>query len=136
MHPEVRRHLTARQIAAALDYKNSLGLAGYFVDRVLAVYEKQKKEIQKSTPRAENPWCSRQWCKWPRSLEYRLLPVSRRRTTAAVVSRIGIVSAASGAASATVAGPFSEVRMASTPTTNPISMLPQSPRKMLAGGKL
>jgi 3-carboxy-cis,cis-muconate cycloisomerase len=41
-HPEVRRHLTGRQIAAALDYRNSLGLAGFFVDRVLAVYEKRK----------------------------------------------------------------------------------------------
>ncbi|HEY8148685.1 MAG TPA: adenylosuccinate lyase [Vicinamibacteria bacterium] len=40
-HPEVRRHLTARQIAAALDYENSLGLAGTFVDRVLAVYERK-----------------------------------------------------------------------------------------------
>jgi adenylosuccinate lyase len=46
VHPEVRRHLTARQIAAALDYKNSLGLSGYFVDRVLAVYEKQKKAVR------------------------------------------------------------------------------------------
>ena len=41
-HPDVRRHLTARQIAAALDYKNSLGLAGYFVDRVLTLYERTK----------------------------------------------------------------------------------------------
>jgi adenylosuccinate lyase len=41
-HPEVRRHLTPRQIAAALDYKNSLGLAGYFVDRVLTLYERTK----------------------------------------------------------------------------------------------
>jgi adenylosuccinate lyase len=42
-HPEVRRHLTPRQIASALDYRSSLGLAGYFVDRVLAAYERQKK---------------------------------------------------------------------------------------------
>jgi 3-carboxy-cis,cis-muconate cycloisomerase len=42
-HPDVRRQLTARQIASALDYKNSLGLAGFFVDRVLAAYERQKK---------------------------------------------------------------------------------------------
>jgi 3-carboxy-cis,cis-muconate cycloisomerase len=42
-HPEVRRHLGARQIAAALDYKKSLGLAGHFVDRVLAVYERGKR---------------------------------------------------------------------------------------------
>jgi 3-carboxy-cis,cis-muconate cycloisomerase len=39
-HPDVRRHLTARQIAAALDYRRALGLAGTFVDRVLAVYSK------------------------------------------------------------------------------------------------
>ena len=42
VHPEVRRHLAPREIAAALDYKNSLGLAGYFVDRVLARYERTK----------------------------------------------------------------------------------------------
>ncbi len=40
-HPDVRRHLTTRQIAAALDYKNSLGLAGYFVDRVLGRYARR-----------------------------------------------------------------------------------------------
>ncbi|PYQ38128.1 MAG: hypothetical protein DMF77_24910, partial [Acidobacteria bacterium] len=51
-HPDVRRHLTARQIAAALDYKNSLGLAGYFVDRVLAVYERQKRPAR---PRPRPP---------------------------------------------------------------------------------
>jgi len=51
-HPDVRRHLTARQIAAALDYKNSLGLAGTFVDRVLAVYERQKKPAR---PRPRPP---------------------------------------------------------------------------------
>ena len=38
-HPEVRRHLTPREIAAALDYKNSLGLAGYFVDQVLEAHD-------------------------------------------------------------------------------------------------
>jgi adenylosuccinate lyase len=43
VHPEVRRHLSAREIAAALDYRNSLGLAGHFVDRVLAVYERRIK---------------------------------------------------------------------------------------------
>ena len=42
VHPEVRRHLAPREIAAALDYKNSLGLAGYFVDRVLALYQRTK----------------------------------------------------------------------------------------------
>ena len=34
-HPDVRRHLKPREIEAALDYRNSLGLAGYFVDQVL-----------------------------------------------------------------------------------------------------
>ena len=42
-HPDVRRHLTARQIAAALDYGHSLGLAGLFVDRVLAAYERRRR---------------------------------------------------------------------------------------------
>jgi adenylosuccinate lyase len=48
-HPEVRRHLGAREIAAALDYKNSLGLAGYFVDRVLAFYERTKTRPPRRT---------------------------------------------------------------------------------------
>jgi adenylosuccinate lyase len=42
IHSDVRRHLAPREIAAALDYKNSLGLTGYFVDRVLALYERTK----------------------------------------------------------------------------------------------
>jgi 3-carboxy-cis,cis-muconate cycloisomerase len=42
-HPDVRRHLTRRRIAAALDYGNSLGLAGLFVDRVLAAYERRRR---------------------------------------------------------------------------------------------
>jgi adenylosuccinate lyase len=37
-HPEVRRHLDRRKIAAALDYRSSLGLAGHFVDEVLAAH--------------------------------------------------------------------------------------------------
>jgi len=41
-HPEVRRHLTRREIASALDYRRALGLAGYFVDRVLAEYDRTK----------------------------------------------------------------------------------------------
>jgi 3-carboxy-cis,cis-muconate cycloisomerase len=41
-HPEVRRHLTSRQTAKALDYRNALGLSGYFVDRVLADFHKQR----------------------------------------------------------------------------------------------
>jgi adenylosuccinate lyase len=47
VHPEVRRVLDPREIAAALDYKNSLGLAGYFVDRVLARYEPAKGKPKK-----------------------------------------------------------------------------------------
>ncbi|PYQ47960.1 MAG: adenylosuccinate lyase [Acidobacteria bacterium] len=54
VHPEVRRHLTARQIAAALDYRNSLGLAGYFVDRVLAVYEKKKTGARREVRRRKH----------------------------------------------------------------------------------
>jgi 3-carboxy-cis,cis-muconate cycloisomerase len=46
VHPEVRRHLTAREIGAALDYRNSLGLAGHFVDRVLAEYERRERGRQ------------------------------------------------------------------------------------------
>jgi 3-carboxy-cis,cis-muconate cycloisomerase len=37
-HPEVRRRLTARRIAAALDPRNGLGLCGHFVDRVVAAH--------------------------------------------------------------------------------------------------
>ena len=37
-------------------------------------------------------------------------------------------------ARAAVAGPLSELWMASTPMVRPTSMLPESPRKMLAGG--
>jgi adenylosuccinate lyase len=35
-HPEVRRHLRPAQIEAALTYENALGMAGFFVDAVLA----------------------------------------------------------------------------------------------------
>jgi len=38
-HPEVRKHLSRRQIDAALDYRRSLGLAGHFVGRVLAQHK-------------------------------------------------------------------------------------------------
>jgi adenylosuccinate lyase len=37
-HPEVLHHLSPKRIAAALDYRNSLGLAAHFVDRVLAAH--------------------------------------------------------------------------------------------------
>ncbi len=39
-HPEVRRHLGPREIEAALDYRNSLGLSAHFVDQVLRAHEK------------------------------------------------------------------------------------------------
>jgi adenylosuccinate lyase len=42
-HPEVQRHLTPRKIAAALDYRRSLGLAVLFVDRVVAAHEAEKR---------------------------------------------------------------------------------------------
>ena len=38
-HPEVRRHLRPREIEAALDYRNSLGLSAHFVDQVLLAHE-------------------------------------------------------------------------------------------------
>ena len=41
-HPEVRAHLTPRQLEAALDYRGSLGLAGPLVDRVLADWRRQR----------------------------------------------------------------------------------------------
>jgi len=42
-HPEVRRLLTPRRLDAALDYRNSLGLAGHFVDEVLAAHRATKR---------------------------------------------------------------------------------------------
>jgi adenylosuccinate lyase len=41
-HPEVRRLLSPRRLAAALDYRNSLGLAGHFVDQVLAAHTRKR----------------------------------------------------------------------------------------------
>jgi adenylosuccinate lyase len=41
-HPEVRRRLSEKEIAAALDYANSLGLAREFVDEVVKEYERTK----------------------------------------------------------------------------------------------
>ena len=49
---------------------------------------------------------------------------------------MGMVHKASGAASATVVGPFKEQRIAKAPTVMPISILPASPKKIEAGGKL
>lgn len=48
---EVKRHLTPRQLENALDYRNSLGRAGYFVDRVLRVYERPAREGPARRPR-------------------------------------------------------------------------------------
>lgn len=42
-HPDVRRRLTSRSLAAALDYRNSLGLAGHFVDEVVAAHREEKR---------------------------------------------------------------------------------------------
>ena len=41
-HPEVRRALSAAQIARALDYASSLGMTGLLVDRVLARHAQRK----------------------------------------------------------------------------------------------
>ena len=42
-HPEVRRRLSPRRLAAALDYRNSLGLATEFVDRVAAAHQAERR---------------------------------------------------------------------------------------------
>jgi adenylosuccinate lyase len=42
-HPEVRRRLTARRLATALDPRNALGLCGYFVDQVIAAHRAEKR---------------------------------------------------------------------------------------------
>jgi adenylosuccinate lyase len=42
-HPEVRRLLSPRRLAATLDYRNSLGLAGRLVDRVLAAHRASRR---------------------------------------------------------------------------------------------
>jgi adenylosuccinate lyase len=41
-HPEVTRRLSRRRLAAALDYEGSLGLAGHFVDQVVAAYRARR----------------------------------------------------------------------------------------------
>jgi adenylosuccinate lyase len=43
-NPEVRKHLTPREIEAALDYSNSLGLSGHFVDQVLKAHEAARRK--------------------------------------------------------------------------------------------
>jgi 3-carboxy-cis,cis-muconate cycloisomerase len=42
-HPEVRRRLTARRLAAVLDPRNALGLSGHFVDQVVAAHRAEKR---------------------------------------------------------------------------------------------
>jgi 3-carboxy-cis,cis-muconate cycloisomerase len=53
-HPEVRARLTPRRIEEALDYHRSLGLAGYFVDRVLADWRRTRgvRARRSRSPRA------------------------------------------------------------------------------------
>ena len=63
-------------------------------------------------------------------------PVSLRRTIAATTSNIGRVITTAGAVIASVAEVFSVPCMPSMPTVSPMTMLPESPRKMLAGGRL
>lgn len=41
--PKIRRHVGARKLAAVFDYRRSLGLAGRFVDDVLAAYDQQRR---------------------------------------------------------------------------------------------
>ncbi|HET7746851.1 MAG TPA: adenylosuccinate lyase family protein [Vicinamibacteria bacterium] len=42
-HPEVKKALSPRRLAGVLDYRRSLGLAGYFVDRVLAMHDGERR---------------------------------------------------------------------------------------------
>jgi adenylosuccinate lyase len=52
--PEVRRHLRPREIDAALDYANSLGLSAYFVDVVLKAHDAgrtHRKRARSSAPK-------------------------------------------------------------------------------------
>ena len=63
-------------------------------------------------------------------------PVRRRRTTAAMPSKIGMISSRIGTAKAAVAGRLNDPSMATAPSTRPIRVLPESPRKIRAGGKL
>ena len=44
--PEVTARLTRRQLDAALDYRRSLGLAGFFVDRVLADWRREERSAR------------------------------------------------------------------------------------------
>jgi adenylosuccinate lyase len=42
-HPEVRRRLSPRRLASALEYRNSLGLSGELVDRVVAAHQAERR---------------------------------------------------------------------------------------------
>jgi adenylosuccinate lyase len=42
-HPEVRRRLPPRRLAAVLDPRHGLGLSGYFVDRVVAAHRAARR---------------------------------------------------------------------------------------------
>jgi adenylosuccinate lyase len=46
-HPEVKRRLAPRRLAAALDYRRSLGLSGEFVDRVVAAHQAERRRRRK-----------------------------------------------------------------------------------------
>jgi 3-carboxy-cis,cis-muconate cycloisomerase len=46
-HAEVRRHLTPRALQKTLDYRGSLGLAGYFVDAVLRRHEEERSFLRR-----------------------------------------------------------------------------------------
>ena len=43
-HPDVRRNLRPREIEAALQYRNSLGLSAFFVDQVLKVHQAARRK--------------------------------------------------------------------------------------------
>jgi len=51
-HPEVRRNATPRAIEKALDYRESLGLAGYFVDAVLHRHDEERPFPRRRRSRA------------------------------------------------------------------------------------
>ena len=53
-HPDVRRHLKPREIEAALQYRNSLGLASFFVDEVLNLHQKELGRARR-TKKARRP---------------------------------------------------------------------------------
>jgi 3-carboxy-cis,cis-muconate cycloisomerase len=42
-HPEVQRRLSPRRLASVLEYRNSLGLAAEFVDRVVAAHQAERR---------------------------------------------------------------------------------------------